>query len=1347
MVSLDGSQSSELAQTQYPSQSSAFQDQRIWVSPEFENSLDLYQWIVQSHGAELVPEPGERDVFHLLPKFQGETYARLAEAGLRIVAVPCLAASVKHRVPLPVVEDESEPSRYVPIFSRALEGQTVCTSHLNGALRKNIRTMVLLSNGQYQSTLDDNTTLLITKRIAGEKYLDAARRGIPIVTPAWIRDCFRQSKMLEPQDYLVPCFTQLTFCATKFENTEREKLKNQVLSHGALWSASLNKTCTHLIINIDDADTTSPKLKYALQWNLKVVSQYWVQACITHGSYCPIDDTTAHLTAQQDAEEDRKTKESLDGTNQPDNPLLPSNGSFEMPLSDSAFLAKQPVGAQSSAKGETLSEIEHTASIFPQETSSPSIQLSNVSDYIGHTPYRRVSLRQSHLDLRPSILRSRSTDSPNQEGDEEDDLEGDKPDEVDPDSEEELDEIVGSSKPSLLLDLSTSLAPPDRAHASSSSAINPIPDSVGAGKSENRELFPRLSEPFADAAPVRTAPPRSEALYHGLDRNTQDALVTEALDLYFQPGVTITSAPDEDFIGIDAKDMGFTSDLGHEEQKKDDLMSLGTMQSNAPSSILDSALQSSDHFKGNIITIVGVPDEPEDNTTRQRKEELEDAVEEFERCGGALSLDFEESNIVLVFDTSLLKPEECMILSEKVVVSSDWLTDSVLLQLCQPIENFHLAYSESSQKFVPKANKFWTSSCVVETNPASLPHPGTATTSQGSQIKSVTQESHPAPQGATGISTKLAIAPSLKPASPLLPRPSEPANSRHFEPSTISVSGKPVKEQVKATSPSKCVPLHKRNILPPTSISASHLLLQSALYVQTLRKLDKQRGQDTKKDKKSDRDKKHSGPSSHSHLRDHSAKPSKNKQSDQQAPKTEPMGPPKTVAKDGDFLLPGAPPPVRPRRQPQSITRQNGHQASKHVFGASKDKKPDRKSHKHGIDLRLAEMMEVDDISSSSGVVRKRVSLDMRQGEGVGKGSKLAQRHPTVTGTSKNADHMVVDDYSESSHDDSSEEGYDRELMESDQISIVGSPLTVTVRNERKRKADARPIPIWDVTGVLKRKPKAIEEAAPAGQGAPLNEGVTAEDLNRGEEVHRVAQEVLAMDQREEEKMAAKVADGDKKGNGKDLVNGTKDVEEGLMDEQNVGDEDRFEFSPPLRFKEFHGYGSQPAHQEVDGVVSATLLTQTMRGRAQRKARVESTASSQEEPSTSPLLLSQSQWSQSPPEPAAGSAVEEEGSHEASIRNVSPSPVRILSVHPSQGSLEGGDSVIVTLDRVEPSMKVVFGQVVAETIAHPTQAKLWATSPPSAVPLTVPLSILDGNRRRINNDSFYDFVYTQAKPN
>ena len=80
MASTDASQSSEPHETQYPSQSTAFRGQRIWVSPDFGQSLELYQWIVTSHGAELVSEMGEKDVFHLLPKFQGVRKAQTSSS-------------------------------------------------------------------------------------------------------------------------------------------------------------------------------------------------------------------------------------------------------------------------------------------------------------------------------------------------------------------------------------------------------------------------------------------------------------------------------------------------------------------------------------------------------------------------------------------------------------------------------------------------------------------------------------------------------------------------------------------------------------------------------------------------------------------------------------------------------------------------------------------------------------------------------------------------------------------------------------------------------------------------------------------------------------------------------------------------------------------------------------------------------------------------------------------------------------------------------------------------------------------------------------------------------------------
>lgn len=71
MASQDASQSDEEAGTQYPSQSSAFAGQRVWISPDFGKSSELYRWIVHSHSAALVEDIGEKDAFHLLPTFQG----------------------------------------------------------------------------------------------------------------------------------------------------------------------------------------------------------------------------------------------------------------------------------------------------------------------------------------------------------------------------------------------------------------------------------------------------------------------------------------------------------------------------------------------------------------------------------------------------------------------------------------------------------------------------------------------------------------------------------------------------------------------------------------------------------------------------------------------------------------------------------------------------------------------------------------------------------------------------------------------------------------------------------------------------------------------------------------------------------------------------------------------------------------------------------------------------------------------------------------------------------------------------------------------------------------------------
>jgi hypothetical protein len=88
------------------------------------------------------------------------------------------------------------------------------------------------------------------------------------------------------------------------------------------------------------------------------------------------------------------------------------------------------------------------------------------------------------------------------------------------------------------------------------------------------------------------------------------------------------------------------------------------------------------------------------------------------------------------------------------------------------------------------------------------------------------------------------------------------------------------------------------------------------------------------------------------------------------------------------------------------------------------------------------------------------------------------------------------------------------------------------------------------------------------------------------------------------------------------------------------------------------------------------------------------------------------------------------------------SPVNIMLVDPSTGPKSGGTSVIVTLDHTSPNMKVVFGQVAVDTYPHPIHPKLWAIAPPSAVPLSVQVSIIDHKGRLINANTDATYVYT-----
>lgn len=1054
---------------------------------------------------------------------------------------------------LPLVENEEEAGKYVPVFSRALDGIAVATSHLSAAFRKNIRTMVLLSCGTYQSTLDSNTTVLITKRNGGEKYFAAARSKIPSVTPQWIRDVFRTSTFITPHNYIVPPFSKFIFCATGFTREERQRLETKILLQGGSWSPELKRTVTHLIVDLDNHDNNSKKLRYALQWGVKVVSQFWVRACIENGFYCPTDDSTRHLLPSN-------TSKQNSPTNPPETSPNESSAGEKGPFPAISTFARY---AGLTPAPQAMSRETSTVTSGESDTNAVNHSSWMNGSNIGNTPFRKVSVRQSHLDLRAHISKRRKFASTTKEAID-DELEGDKPDDVDADSEEEGEVVLATSQPVL----------PGKANLQKQS----ITDSLAIQNARNNTAIEKPVEPKNRTTNTETD---TSALYEDLDRQTQEQLVSHALDVYFK------------------------GPMMDEEQAVEAQIN--------DRNLLD-ASKSYHLFDGVVISIIGVPRKESrgslDEKAKKQLEELELAEEEFVQRGGSLALP-SNANRILIFNSSLITRQEYAVIRDREVLSSDWLTDSILLELLQIVDTYRLTWSSEKSTYQSMTPKFWTSSCVI----------GSEKTSPKVSDQSTRSQFH---------RSAIAVPEKESPKAIATPAPITSAPIR--EPAVDKVA------------------LHKRQILPPTSVSASHLLLKSALHVNTLRKMHKiqteGKAHAKNRDQKSHRD---TRPPHH-----------QNGRSDDIHDHTQTKTHHPTTAR---------PPSERPGAT-ESKTSKSRPSSTSHLPASRSG---------NGPLFDAVDNMGLKDLKDQ---VEKRKS-----------GLSLPE-------------------------------------SESDSDSIVGSPLTISAKMQSLKKRKPAPVherPLLDLQGVKKWKLQETEDTHDHQTSA--EDGQQALPSNQGTETEKQASSPAKMAIPSEDLNVASLAS--------------------LQSDPMDSDPDSYRSQiPHSTLESHHDSGDRGAGDSLEsGVILPDFLTQTMRG---EKAALllpshllEPAASGARrlQDTHSPLILSSTP-------PGSLNAGEYQSFEERTSMNLDDElmgadaqetgerkMVVIQALTPSSGPKDGGDSVIVTLDRVEPDMRVVFGSVEAETICHTTKAKLWATAPPSAIALPVPVSIINGLGHKINSDS------------
>merc|ERR1719192_1616680 len=114
-------------------------------------------------------------------------------------------------------------------------------------------------NGRVEKSLTHEVTHLVTTSTgaSSKKYIVAADKGIPILSPKWLDYCWESGKNERIDGtceevvtrFRCPLFEGMKFCASGYNMPERNYIKDTVITEGGTYSGDMKlNNCSHLIV-------------------------------------------------------------------------------------------------------------------------------------------------------------------------------------------------------------------------------------------------------------------------------------------------------------------------------------------------------------------------------------------------------------------------------------------------------------------------------------------------------------------------------------------------------------------------------------------------------------------------------------------------------------------------------------------------------------------------------------------------------------------------------------------------------------------------------------------------------------------------------------------------------------------------------------------------------------------------------------------------------------------------------------------------------------------------------------------------------------------------------------------
>ena len=232
----------------------------------------------------LESKPLSSQAIYVCFPFEGKVFEKLKENGFRIIGPQCVISCL--------MLEKAVPKLLHPVCNTAMDGVMACCSSMKKSDRKELYTLVEYMGGEVTADFTSAVTHLIANEVGSKKYIVAANQHIPIVSPSWIKSCWKQSNFEHIianseevlKEHILPVFKGCTICVSGLDANQREVIKTLADEHGAVYSGELNmKTCTHLLVK----SATGTKYTYAKQWKLHCLLPDWFFDCIKQGHWLP----------------------------------------------------------------------------------------------------------------------------------------------------------------------------------------------------------------------------------------------------------------------------------------------------------------------------------------------------------------------------------------------------------------------------------------------------------------------------------------------------------------------------------------------------------------------------------------------------------------------------------------------------------------------------------------------------------------------------------------------------------------------------------------------------------------------------------------------------------------------------------------------------------------------------------------------------------------------------------------------------------------------------------------------------------------------------------------------------